>query len=41
MPHVACKECGTYAGRQVITMDSPIKSKKATDKKENNDKKTD
>jgi len=32
-PHRACKNCGTYAGRQVLKLKSPlVKSKK--DKKE-------
>ena len=32
LPHVACKDCGTYAGRQVITLKNPLE-KKATPKK--------
>lgn len=32
LPHVACKECGTYAGRQVIEMKNPLEKKTAPKK---------
>jgi len=28
-PHVACLECGTYAGRQVIELKNPLEKKTA------------
>jgi large subunit ribosomal protein L32 len=40
LPHVACKECGTYAGRQVLTLDNPLKAKKSAKKSEKSEKKT-
>ncbi len=33
MPHRACANCGTYAGRQVLVLKSPL-TKKAPEKKE-------
>ena len=32
LPHVACKECGTYAGRQVIELKNPLEKKAAPKK---------
>ncbi|MEY4723091.1 MAG: hypothetical protein RLZZ324_604 [Candidatus Parcubacteria bacterium] len=33
LPHRACAECGTYAGRKVTSLASPLSSKKHTHKK--------
>ncbi len=30
MPHQTCASCGTYAGRQVLTLKNPIAKKKRT-----------
>jgi large subunit ribosomal protein L32 len=32
LPHVACKDCGTYAGRQVIELKNPLEKKAAPKK---------
>jgi large subunit ribosomal protein L32 len=32
LPHIACKECGTYAGRQVIELKNPLEKKAAPKK---------
>jgi large subunit ribosomal protein L32 len=36
LPHTVCKECGSYAGRQVTKLDNPVEAKKkaASKKKE-------
>lgn len=32
LPHTACKECGTYDGRQVIELKNPLEKKAAPKK---------
>jgi large subunit ribosomal protein L32 len=37
LPHIACPSCGTYAGRTVRKMASPLAAKKATKKADAHD----
>lgn len=34
LPHRMCADCGTYAGRKVVELASPLKAKKGEQKKE-------
>ncbi len=39
LPHVTCPSCGTYAGRKVLELKSPLSKKKAVAKHDHDDHK--